>query len=247
MIRQWLLPILLFTLAPLAVRGEVLFRAGFENGDLSEWSQTGTRGQNATERNVQLVAGKAAVGRYAARFTIHADDVFNAQQLRVQVGGPKITVTEGSDTFMSFYLMMEQAPKDRDNFFYWEGTPPPRWNNVMTWWIEPGTDGAGAVIKYGTGNLGRNGTEWAAPFPLGQWHQLAMHIRWSEDPEQGRVRLWFNGVPVLDKKLKTKGAESVYFCQPGIHRSPHRASEDSIYFDQFILATTLDEVVKVRP
>ncbi len=28
-------------------------------------------------------------------FTIHEDDVFNAQQLRVQVGGPKITVKKG--------------------------------------------------------------------------------------------------------------------------------------------------------
>jgi hypothetical protein len=47
----------------------------------------------------------------------------------------------------------------------------------------------------------------------------------------------------LDKKLKTKGPESVYFCQPGIHRSPHRSSVDTIYFDNFILADTLEEVL----
>ena len=49
------------------------------------------------------------------------------------------------------------------------------------------------------------------------------------------------------KKLKTKGPESIYFCQPGIHRSPHRPSVDTIYFDNFILADTLEEVVKVVP
>ena len=133
--------------------------------------------------------------------------MFNAQQLRVQVGGPKVTVEEGSDTYMSFYMYMAEPPKDRDNFFYWEGTPPPRYDNVMTWWVEP-KEGGGALIKYGTGNLGRNGTEWEADFTIGKWHQLAMHIHWSEDKDKGNTRLWFDGVLVLDKKLKTKGPES---------------------------------------
>ena len=229
----------------------VLFKADFETGDLSEWSRTGTRSQNATARNVQVVSDIVQQGKYAGKFTIHEDDVFNAGQLRVQVGGPKVTVEEGSDTYMSFYMYMAEAPKDRDNFFYWEGTPPPRYNNVMTWWVEPqepqlGRGAAGATIKYGTGNLGRNGTHWEADFAIGQWHQVAMHIRWSEDPERGNTRLWFDGKLVLDKKLKTKGPESVYFCQPGIHRSPHRSSVDTIYFDNFILADTLEDVVTVR-
>src|SRR5262252_3153206 len=187
-----------------AASAAVFFKAGFETGDLSEWSNTGTRGQNATPRNVQIVDDIVQEGKHAARFTIHEDDVFNAQQLRVQIGGPRITVEEGSDTYMSFYLYMADPPKDRDNFFYWEGQPPPRYNNVMTWWVEP--DGAGGSrIKYGTGNLGRNGTEWTSDFSTGKWHQLAMHIHWSEDPDKGNVRLWFDGALGLDKKLKTKG------------------------------------------
>lgn len=232
--------IFLLLAAPLSA--EILFQANFETGDLSEWAKTSTRGQNATARNIELVTGIGQQGKYAAKFTIHPDDVFNAQQLRVQVGGPRVTVADGDDTYMSFYLYMAEPPKDRDNFFYWEGTPPPRYNNVMTWWIEPKDDGA--AIKYGTGNLGRNGTEWEANFAIGKWHHLAMHIHWSEDPAKGNTRLWFDGALVLDKKLKTKGAESVYFCQPGIHRSPHKPSVDSIYFDNFILATTLDEVLR---
>ena len=101
---------------------KVLFKADFETGDLSEWSKTGTRSQNATPRNVQVVTDIVHQGKYAGKFTIHEDDVFNAQQLRVQVGGPKVTVEEGSDTFMSFYMYMAEPPKDRDNFFYWEGS-----------------------------------------------------------------------------------------------------------------------------
>lgn len=239
--RMLVSPLLSGLLGMPPVSGEVLFKATFETGDLSEWAATGTRSQNATPRNIQVVTDIVRQGKYAGKFTIHPDDVFNPQQLRVQVGGPKVTVGEGSDTYMSFWLYMAEAPKDRDNFFYWEGTPPPRWNNVMTWWLEP-KPGGGAQIAYGTGNLGRNGTEWTADFATGQWHQLAMHIRWSEDPERGLVRLWFDGKPVLDRKLKTKGAEAVYFCQPGIHRSPHRPSEDTIYFDDFILADRLEDI-----
>lgn len=234
----------LLTMPPATAR--ILFKANFETGDLSEWAATGTRGQNATPRNIQVVSDIVQEGKYAAKFTIHEDDMFNAQQLRVQVGGPKVTVEEGADTYMSFGLYMAEAPQDRDNFFYWEGTPPPRWNNVMTWWLEP-KPGGGAQIAYGTGNLGRNGTEWTADFALRQWHRLAMHIHWSEDKDRGHVRLWFDGQLVLDRKLKTKGAETVYFCQPGIHRSPHRPSVDSIYFDNFILADTLEEVLGITP
>ena len=112
---------------------KVLFKADFETGDLSQWSTTGTRSQNATPRNVQVVTDIVQEGKYAGKFTIHEDDVFNDRQLRVQVGGPRVTVEEGSDTYMSFYMYMAEPPKDRDNFFYWEGNPPPRYNNVMTW------------------------------------------------------------------------------------------------------------------
>ncbi|MBS1833558.1 MAG: polysaccharide lyase [Acidobacteria bacterium] len=225
-----------------AAHAKILFRAGFETGDLSEWENTGTRGRNATPRNVQATTETAKVGKYSARVTIHPDDVYNERQLRAQIGGPRVTVEEGSDTYLSFYLYMAEAPKDRDNFFYWEGNPPPRYNNVMTWWVEPG-EGSSTRIRYGTGNLGRNGTEWDGEFTTGKWHHLAMHIHWSEDPEKGNTKLWFDGAVVLDKKLKTKGAESVYFCQPGIHRSPHTQSVDTIYFDEFVMADTLEEVL----
>jgi hypothetical protein len=102
---------------------KVLFRADFETGDLSQWGGTGTRSQNATARNVQVVTDIVREGRYAGKFTIHGDDVFNDKQLRVQVGGPRVSAEEGSDTYMSFYLYMAELPKERANFFYWEGAP----------------------------------------------------------------------------------------------------------------------------
>src|SRR5688500_8017170 len=92
----------------LPLPAKVLFKADFETGDLSQWSVTGTRSQNATPRNVQVVTDIVQEGKFAGKFTIHEDDVFNERQLRVQVGGPKVTVEEGSDTYMSFYLYMAE-------------------------------------------------------------------------------------------------------------------------------------------
>ncbi len=227
---------------PAPAEAEILFKADFETGD---FRQFGGVSRHAKPGHIAVVTDPVHNGKYAGRFTIHKDDVFNARQLRVQANGPKVKVREGSDTFVSFYLSMKERPRDRDNFFYWEGEPPPRYNNVMTWWVEPKE--GGTVVKYGTGNLGRNGIHWEGDFTVGQWHQLGMHIHWSEDPTKGNVKLWWDGELVLDKHVKTKGPESVYFSQPGIHRSPPADSVDTIYFDDILCATTLEEIEIRRP
>ncbi len=234
--------VLLFCLEP--GRAEILFKADFETGD---FRQFGGLSKNIKPGHITVATDIVHAGKYAGRFSIHEDDVFNKRQLRAQANGPKVTVKEGSDTFVSFYMHMSDAPRDRDNFFYWEGSPPPRWNNVMTWWVEPKKDGTGTLVKFGTGNLGRKGVHWEADFSVGKWHQLGMHIHWSEDPAIGNVKLWWDGVPVLDKKVSTKGPEKVYFSQPGIHRDPHSKSVDTIYFDDIICATTLEEIAIQKP
>ena len=74
-----------------------------------------------------------------------------------------------------------------------------------------------------------------------------MHIHWSEDPARGNARLWWDGELVLDQRVQTTGPQSVYFSQPGIHRDPHTKSEDTIYFDDILCATTLEEIEIRRP
>jgi Polysaccharide lyase len=243
---KWAIALLLLDLliSPQPTAAEILFKADFETGDFSQFRGVS---KNIQPGHIEVDDDFVHSGKYSGRFTIHEDNIFNARQLRVQALGPEIKVTEGTDTFISFYMFMKEAPKDRDNFFYWEGNPPPRYNNVMTWWVEPNADETGTLIKYGTGNLGRKGVHWESEFTTGHWHQLGMHIHWSEDPNQGHVKLWWDGVMVLDKNVQTKGPESVYFCQPGIHRDPHTKSVDTIYFDDFLFATTLEEIELQEP
>lgn len=243
----WSISILTLTaalcwLAPASA--EVLFKADFETGDLSQWRKTGIGNHNL--KSIEIVTDVVQQGKYAAKFTMHEYDIRNEQQMRVQVGGPQVTVEEGSDTFMSFYLHVAEPPKERDSFLYWEGKPPPAYNNVMTWSLEP-KDGGGTLIKYNARQGTRRRVLWQTDFTVGKWHQLAMHIHWSEDPDKGHVKLWLDGVLAFDENVKTKGPESVYFTQPGIFRAPHRPQVDSIYFDNFIYADTLEEIEVMKP
>ena len=78
---------------------EILFEADFETGDFTQFSG---KSKNIKPGHIEVVSDIVHSGKYAGRFSIHEDNVFNARQLRVQVNGPKVTVKEGDDTFVSF-------------------------------------------------------------------------------------------------------------------------------------------------
>jgi hypothetical protein len=159
-----------------ALSGQILFRGGFGTGDLSQWEKTGTRGQNIKPGNVDLVSDIVRRGQYAAGMTIHPADVWNERQLRVQLGGSRITVEEGAETFLRFSLFVAKAPQDRDNFFSWEGAPPPA-RTMQTLQLASGTawswPSAGAKIH----NRGESGSGLTT-----NWHSIKPCVR--------RVRRW---------------------------------------------------------
>ena len=108
---------------------DFLFEADFATGDLSEF---GGASKTMREGSIEVVSDAGTPSGSAAKITIFPENVFNENQLRTQLNGPKINVEEGSDTYMSLRLSMRDAPKGRDNFLYWEGEPPPgSWNNVV--------------------------------------------------------------------------------------------------------------------
>src|SRR3954454_19448179 len=102
-----LLSVALFRPDP--AKAEILFKADFETGDFSQFSG---KSKNIKPGHIEVVTGPVHSGKYAGRFTIHEDNVFNAGQLRVQANGPKVMVKERTNTFVSFYIYMDEAPKD---------------------------------------------------------------------------------------------------------------------------------------
>ncbi|HEY0711900.1 MAG TPA: heparin lyase I family protein, partial [Polyangia bacterium] len=246
--RRWPFAIVLVALSLVAtpVGATVTFREDFESGTLGRFAGK----TNPPGRVTVVMKGTEIVdrGNYAVKVTMMGDERFNAQQLRVQLASINVDVVEGGDTFMSVYMYVKEPPKTRDNFYYYEGSGS---GNVMTWWLEP-APGGGTVMKYGTGNLGARGLHWTGNFEVGKWHQLAAHMHWGRTDQTGNIRLWFDGVLVLDKKVQTMVNPGRYFSQPGIHRDMTRtgASEvgvDSIYFDNFITADKLEEIELMPP
>jgi hypothetical protein len=220
----------------------VVWKADFETGDISQFNGN-INATNKDRKNIEIVSDPVRQGKSAAKLTIHSDDTFAARQMRVQLTRHSPRTAEGQDLYLSFYLRMNQAPLVRDNFAYWESDKS--WRNMMTWWVEPKERG-GATINFGTGNLGPN-KHWTADFTLGRWHQMAMHILWSTDPQVGRIKLWYDGKVVVDIRAQTKADANPMFFQPGLHRADRSSAVDTLFLDDFVESDTLADIGLVKP
>ena len=70
----------------------------------------------------------------------------------------------------------------------------------------------------------------------GVWHQVAIHVHWSQTATVGYADLWLDGVKTVTMmKGKTKPNADTLFYQTGLHRKNTSANiTDVIYFDDFI-------------
>ena len=65
---------------------EILFKADFETGDFSQFSG---RSKNIKPGHIEVVTDIVHSGKYAGRFTIHEDNVFNAGNCASRPMGPR--------------------------------------------------------------------------------------------------------------------------------------------------------------
>ncbi len=76
----------------------------------------------------------------------------------------------------------------------------------------------------------------------GRWHDFAVHVLWSRDPDKGFVEVWFDGEQVVPRAMTaTLLDENVAFFQIGFMRDTSDVPE-TIIIDHVIEATTLEEV-----
>lgn len=224
--------------APGSADAAIIWKADFEPGDLSQWNGN-VNAVKGPRKNIEFVADPVQEGKTAAKFTIHPDDTFNGSQQRVQVTQNKAATGEGADTFMSWYFFLAADPLIRDNIAYWESNSSYR--NMMTWWVAPKA-GGGTTINFGTESLGRV-MRWSQDMAINKWHQLAVHIHWSVNPQVGAIKMFFDGAMVLDIKVQTKADGNTLFFQAGYHRANVSSMVDSYFVDNFVQADTLAEVL----
>jgi hypothetical protein len=226
----------------------VVWTSTFEKGDLSEWTPgtnpTKTLPNGMVRKNVEVLGEQVYTGKYACKITVHPDDLFGPYvQDRVDIQHQSTLTAEGKDTWVSGHYMIPADAGMRNEFAFWESNAS--FQNVMDFWVEPKT-GGGTTINFGVGFLGMTKI-WTADFTIGKWHQVALHVHWSTNPQTGSVDIWFDGQQVVTAyKAQTKKDANTLFYQNGLHRrSPPTAAMgnlvDTIYMDDFIEADSFAE------
>lgn len=241
---------LLGCLVPLAVYGApavasaaVAWTATFETGDLSEW-KPGINNTKGDRKNVEVLGEQVYRGQYAGKIVVHPDDTFTFGQNRVDIQHPSTLTDEGEDSYLSGHYMMPDDAKVRNQIGFYESNVS--FQNVMDIWVEPKA-GGGTSIVFGTGFLGET-KQWTGDFTKGAWHQVAIHVHWSQNQAMGSVDLWFDGVKVVNGvKAKTKADGNTLFYQTGLHRKDTSDNTDTIYIDDFIEADTEAEAKIAAP
>jgi len=244
---RFALPALLLPLAVLAASAPgsaaVVWTANFENGDLSEW-KPGVNEKKGDRVNAEASSEKPYRGMYSGKITVHPDDTFTFDQNRVDIQHPSTLTDEGKDMWLSGHYMMPDDAKVRNEIGFFESNVS--YQNVMDFWVEPKA-GGGTTINFGVGFLGENKL-WTAEFTKGVWHQLAIHVHWSTNAQQGSVDIWLDGVQtVTAAKAKTKADGNTLFFQTGLHRKDVGQFTETLYFDDFIEADSFADAKIMSP
>jgi hypothetical protein len=252
--------VLLAFLFPLVVAGRaramVVWTANFEvdkSGDVCASTAPGaefTPGAivvNNGRIDAEVLGDQVYSGKLACKVTVHPDDIFGQyKQDRVDVKHTSTLTGEGMDMYLSGHYYLLQDAQTRDEFGMFETTNSLNWVDI---WVEPKM-GGGTTINLGIESNGANlGSVpiWNGDFTAGTWHQIAIHVHWSQDPTKGVVDFWLDGQQVVTGfKHRTKpNANDLYFLT-GLHRVLVQPFTESIYFDDFIEAD-MQADIKIGP
>jgi hypothetical protein len=249
-------------LCPLLVAGRaqatVVWTAGFESnksGDVCASTMAGAEftpavlDTNGTRINAQVLGEQVYSGKLACKITVHPDDIFTQSynQNRVDVKHISTLTGEGKDMYLSGHYYLAADAQTRNEFGMFETTNSLNWLDI---WIAPKT-GGGTSINLGIESNGAtlgSVPVWNGDLLPGTWHQIALHVHWSQDATKGSLDFWLDGQQVVTGfKHKTKpNANDLYFLT-GLHRVVMQPYTESIYFDDFIEADTQADVKIAAP
>ena len=225
-----LLPLLalLFTARPTAA--DVLWRGDFETDTTEQWP-----GAPKSEA-VKIVQEPVRAGKFAVRIDgTNAARKKDQDRIEFQHQPKPPGTAEGTERYFgwSIFLPAKLTPGNH-SMGYFEVRNA--WTQLMNF------EAQGEDITYTT--RVPYARRWVGKGKLtpGRWHDFAVHVLWSRDPEKGFVEVWFDGEKVVPlAKTATLRDENVAFLQVGFFRQTSEIPE-TIFLDHVIEATTLEEV-----
>jgi hypothetical protein len=224
-------------------RAAVLWKGDFETGDLSQWD-TSTAVKTGDRDNLVFESDTVADGTKAAKITLRDDIIFEPyNQSRVEVKHIGLHTKNGEDSYFAWSFMIPKDAEIRSNIGYWESLPSSK--NTMTFYIEP-AGGGGTNLKFGTGDLGQT-LRWTVKLELNHWHRIAIHNHWSQSETDGKVDVWYDGMPVVTGAAVAKRNSDDLFFQMGLHRSDPSPPVQDIYIDAALEADSQADILLALP
>jgi hypothetical protein len=198
-----------FAAAPPA-RSAQVWVGDIETGDLSQWSGT------LFGEHITVVQSPVLQGSYAAQIQLTNDAVWQNGLKRVELNhSPGAARTaEGTELYFawSFYLP-ETLPTDpSQQIGYWESDNS--YQQMMAFNV------MGEHIQFIT-QKPQYKVQWEADGKVtaAAWHRIAMRVKWSKDPAQGSIDVWFDGEKVVTGvAAQTLADDNAHFTQIGLLR-----------------------------
>jgi MYXO-CTERM domain-containing protein len=234
--------VLVALLCPVLVVGRasatVVWTATFEKNKSGDVCSSGAAGAEfspginetkGTRINAEVLGEQVYSGSLACKVTVHPDDTFTFGQNRVDIHHQSTLTDEGKDSYLSGHYMMPADAQVRNEIGFYESNKS---NNAMDLWVAPKT-GGGTTINFAIGFLPMTAS-WTADFKVGVWHQIGIHVHWSQNATLGFVDLWLDGVKTVTMlKGQTRPDTTTLYYQTGLHRRNTYQVTDTIYFDDF--------------
>jgi hypothetical protein len=221
-------------LSATSVWADVLWRGDFETGDTKQW-----KGAPKTDA-VKVVMDPVREGKYALRIDgTNAARRGKNDRIEFQHQPKSPGTAEGTERYFGWSVYLPKKLTDTNHALgYFETRNS--WSQLMAF------EAKGEDILFTTRVPYKRQWSGKGKMTPGKWHDFAVHVLWSRDPQKGFVEMWFDGrkeVPLT--KTATLRDENDAFFQIGLFRETSDVPE-TIIIDHVIEATTLEEVMPTR-
>jgi len=220
--------LLVFLVLP--ATAEVIWRGDFETGNTNQWKGA------PKSAAVKVVTDPVRAGKYALRIDgTNAARKGKLDRIELQHQPAPPGTAEGTERYFGWSIYLPKQLTDSHHALgYFETRNS--WTQLLAF------EGKGADLLFTTRVPYKQHWSGKGKLTPGQWHDFALHVLWSRDPQKGFVEVWFDGDKVVPlTHTATLRDENVAFFQVGLLRETSDVPE-TIIIDHVTEATTLAEV-----
>jgi len=229
--------------APLPVGPQLYFTSDFENGfaDWGSCQSTVLNGDcsevNPRHHSMQIFERPDAPGNKAARFVVEDGDTvdFGGERSELSDDNGGATAREGDERWYEWSMRVaEDFPEAEGNWFI-----------VMQWHSSGGSPPLAIDLSRGTVDIGGDGVDaprkTVGPIRRGEWVDYVMHVKFSQNADEGFVEAWEDGRKTVSKTARATMTSEENYLKQGIYRDESAGGTARIDFDNLRITGPRDQ------